>query len=184
MVFGIKYWSWSYNIKQNHYVMSCLFCFCHAKISLTMGLHAMLLVSLESRGEPTWFETLWSYDVEADYRTIFSMKTKQNWNWKPYWNLGVFFMLLESLQQVRFNKFYFKIFRAKVWKILICEWVLLLKIQTNCKKWVWIEKSVESPQCVHTWVNGTNYTSYVKVVTSIFLICSSNLSLIMHLTWF
>jgi hypothetical protein len=43
-----------------------------------MGLHAMLLVSLESRGEPTWFETLWSYDVEADYRTIFSMKTKQN----------------------------------------------------------------------------------------------------------
>jgi hypothetical protein len=49
-------------------------------------------------------------------------------------------MLLESLQQVRFNKFYFKIFRAKVWKILICEWVLLLKIQTNCKKCVSIEK--------------------------------------------
>jgi len=52
--------------------MSCLFCFCHAKISLTMALHAMLLVSLESWGEPTWFETLWSYDVEANYQTMSS----------------------------------------------------------------------------------------------------------------
>jgi hypothetical protein len=32
-----------------------------------MGLHAMVLVSLESKDEPTWFETFWSYDVEADY---------------------------------------------------------------------------------------------------------------------
>jgi hypothetical protein len=32
---------------------------------------------LMSRGAPTWFETVWSYSVEAiDYWTIFSMKTK------------------------------------------------------------------------------------------------------------
>jgi hypothetical protein len=31
---------------------------------------------------------------------------------------------------------YFTIFRAKVWKILILEWILLLEIQTNCKNWV------------------------------------------------
>jgi hypothetical protein len=30
--------------------------------------------------------------------------------------------------------------RAKVWKILICEWILLLEIQTNYKNWVWKEK--------------------------------------------
>jgi hypothetical protein len=51
-------------------------------------------------------------------------------------------VLLESLQGVRFNKFYFRIFRAKVWKILIFEWILLLEIQTNCKNWVSKENSV------------------------------------------
>jgi hypothetical protein len=52
-----------------------LFCLvCHAEISQTMVLLATLLVSLESSqwvgGAPTWFwfETLWSYSVEAiDY---------------------------------------------------------------------------------------------------------------------
>ncbi len=34
-------------------------------------------------------------------------------------NLGAFLMLLESPQQVRFNRVYFKIFRPKMWKILI-----------------------------------------------------------------
>jgi hypothetical protein len=53
-------------------------------------------------------------------------------------------MLLESLRQVRFNRVYFTIFRAKVWKIMIFEWFLLLGIQTNCKNWVWKENSVES----------------------------------------
>jgi hypothetical protein len=29
----------------------------------------------------------------------------------------------------------------KVWKILICEWILFLEMQTNCKtQWVWKEK--------------------------------------------
>jgi hypothetical protein len=93
-------------------------------------------------GAPTWSETVWSYGVEAiDYWTIFSMKTKWNQNWKLYWNLGVFFMLLESLQRGRFNRVYFTIPRAKVWEILIFEWILLLEIQTNCKNWGWKEKS-------------------------------------------
>jgi hypothetical protein len=50
-----------------------------------------------------------------------------------YWNLGAFLMLLESPQQVRFNRVYFTIFRAKVWKILIFEQIWLLGFQTNCK---------------------------------------------------
>ncbi len=60
-----------------------------------------------------------------------------------YWNLEVFLVLLESPWQVRFNRVYFTIFRAKVWKILNFEWILSLKIQTNCKNWVWKENSVE-----------------------------------------
>jgi hypothetical protein len=48
-------------------------------------------------------------------------------------------VLLESPQQVRLNRAYFTIFRAKVWKILIFEWILFLEIQKN---WVSKEKSV------------------------------------------
>jgi hypothetical protein len=59
-----------------------------------------------------------------------------------YCNLGVFLVLFESPWRFRFNKVYFTIFRAKLQKILIFEWILLLEIQTNCKNWVWKDKSV------------------------------------------
>jgi hypothetical protein len=50
-----------------------------------------------SKGAPTWFKTIWSYNVKAiDHWTIFSMTTKKNWNWKLYWNLRVFLALLQS----------------------------------------------------------------------------------------
>ncbi len=61
-------------------------------------------------------------------------KINKFWNWKLYWNLGSFLVLLESSRQVRFNRVYFTIFRAKVWKMLIFEWSLLQEIPTNCKK--------------------------------------------------
>jgi len=63
---------------------------------------------------------------------------------KVYWNLGVFLVILESPWQVQFNKVYSTIFRAIVWKILIFEWILLLKIQKIYKNWVWKEKSVST----------------------------------------
>jgi hypothetical protein len=117
-------------------------------LCLSLSIFGKLLMS---RGTPTWFETIWSYGVEAiDHWTIFSMKTEQNWNWKCYWNLGEFLMLLESLWQVRFNRVYFTIFRAKVWKIIIFEWFLLLGIQTNCKNCVCKENSVEPWMCSHS----------------------------------
>ncbi len=43
-------------------------------------------------------------------------------------------MALESPWQVRFNRVYFTIFRTKVLKRLILEWILLLEIQTNGRK--------------------------------------------------
>ncbi len=45
----------------------------------------------------------------------------------------MFYFLHEFIE---FNRVHFRIFRAKVWKILIFEWILLLEIQTNCKNWV------------------------------------------------
>ncbi len=74
-------------------------------------------------------------------------------------------MLLESLQQGRFNRVYFTIPRAKVWEILIFEWILLLEIQTNCKK-LRLEGKILSPQCVHSWANGTGDTKCLKSSTT------------------
>ncbi len=56
------------------------------------------------------------------------------WNWKLYWNLKAFSVLLESPQQLRFNQVYFTIFRAKVWKILIFECILFSKISNKLQK--------------------------------------------------
>ncbi len=63
-----------------------------------------------------------------------------------YWNLRAFLVLLESPWWVRLNRVYFTIFRAKVWKILIFEWNILVKKFKNC---VWKEKSVERSMCSH-----------------------------------
>jgi hypothetical protein len=64
-----------------------------------------------------WFETVRSYDVEAHgCWIIFSMKIKSNQNWTNYWNLGAFLTLLKSPWRVRFTRFHFTIFRAKVVK--------------------------------------------------------------------
>jgi hypothetical protein len=44
--------------------------------------------------------------------------------------------------QIRFNKVCFTIFKANLrWNIFIFEFILLLEIQKNCKKWVWKEKN-------------------------------------------
>jgi hypothetical protein len=59
--------------------------------------------------------------------------------------MGEFLLLLESPQQVRFNRVYFTTFRDKVWKILIFEWILLLKTGFG-------RKNQLSPQCVHIYI--------------------------------
>jgi hypothetical protein len=64
--------------------------------------------------------------------------------------LGVLLVLSKSLQQVKFNRVYFIIFRAKLWKILIFESILLLEIQNKLQKLVLNGKIQSSPQCVHT----------------------------------
>jgi hypothetical protein len=86
-------------------------------------------------------------------------------------------VLSESPGRVRFNRVYFSIFRAKVWKILIFEWNSLLEIQKHCKNWVWKGKfsldlnvftlphleifnseNAKNKECVHNWANDTSYT--------------------------
>jgi hypothetical protein len=76
------------------------------------------------------------------------MKTKQNWNWKLFWNLGAFLVLFESPWQVRFSRVYFTVFRAKVWKDFF--WVDFVVGNSNkLQNWVWKEKSVEPSMCSH-----------------------------------
>jgi hypothetical protein len=51
--------------------------------------------------------------------------------------------------KLRFNRVYFTIFRGKGWNTLIFELILLLENQTNCKNWVWKEKSINPSMCSH-----------------------------------
>jgi hypothetical protein len=107
------------------------------------------------------------------------MKTKLNWNWKLYWNLGVFLVLLERSLRVRLNRVYFTNFRAKVWKMLIFEWTLLPEIQKKLQKFglegkiswplnvftlpnfkTFNSENVKNKEYIHTWANGTSYISY------------------------
>ncbi len=112
---------------------------------------------LMSSGALTWLETVWRYGVEAiDYWTIFSMIIKSNQNWKLYWNLEVFLVLLESPWQVRFNRVCFTISRAKVWNIskfwarFCCQ-----KFKQIAKNWVFKGKmswAVDVPMAQTTLV--------------------------------
>jgi hypothetical protein len=57
--------------------------------------------------------------------------------------------------------------------MLVSEFILLLEIQTNCKKWVWKKKSVEFSMCLHLGQWHMLYTS-VHEKTSV------NMSLHVH----
>ncbi len=104
--------------------------------------HAVLLVSLES--------SQWVYGVHWLCLRLFGallwnlliiepfffsqwkinkIETEKNYigNWGHAW------WYWKALKQVRFNRVYFTIFRAKVWKMLIFECSLLQEIPTNCK---------------------------------------------------
>jgi hypothetical protein len=137
------------------YLWSKLLCFvCHAKIFQTTMLHAMLLVSFGSSqwvgvrqlGLKLFGVTMWKLLIIEPFFQWKLNKIKTEYYiriWKRSW------CHLESPWWITCNRVYFIIFRAKVWKILIFEWILLLDIQINCKNWVWKEKLVESSMCSH-----------------------------------
>ncbi len=56
-----------------------------------------------------------------------------------------------------------------MWKILIYEWILLLKTQTNCKSWVQEEKSVEPSMCSHCQIfkNSISKMWKIKIVSTL-----------------
>ncbi len=71
---------WHLFLKQGSLFCFVLFCLSHwdfpnqNTLCHTLGIFGKLSMS---RGAPTWFETVWSYGVEAiDYWTIFSLKIK------------------------------------------------------------------------------------------------------------
>jgi len=97
------------------------------------------------------------------------------------WEHSFFFMFFvgKPLGESDLIEFYFIIFRATVWKIIeflsgFCCW----KFKQIAKHWVWKEKISwafnvftlmdleifnsqmwKNKECVHTWANGTSYTS-------------------------
>jgi hypothetical protein len=116
--------------------------------------HAMLLVSLES-SRWIWVHwlrlrlfgaMLWKLLIIEPF-SPWKINKIETENYIGIW--GHSWCYWKALGQVRFNRVYYTIFRAKVWKMLIFEWILLQEIPTNCKKWIWKEKSVELSTCLH-----------------------------------
>jgi hypothetical protein len=92
------------------------------QISQTMVLHATPLITLKS-SESEWVHPLglgllgamvWKLLI---IKPFFQWKRNKNQNWKLYLNFGAFLVLLESPWRLTFNRVYFTIFRAQVWKI-------------------------------------------------------------------
>jgi hypothetical protein len=67
-------------------------------------------------------------------------------------------VLLENLQQIRFNRVNFTTFRVKVWKILFLSGFCCWKFKQIAKNGFG-RKNQLSLQCVHTWANGICYIS-------------------------
>jgi len=77
-------------------------------------------------------------------------------------------VLLESPRRVRFNRVYFTIFRAKVWKILNFELILFAGNSNKLPKKLGLEgkNQFQNPQCVHTWTQATLVALKEKVQRS------------------
>jgi hypothetical protein len=89
---------------------------------------------------------VWSYSVESiDYWTIFLLIFLKNQDWKLYWKLGVFLVLLESPHQVWFNKVDFVILKPKMWILLLNLWWVSIVVGNSNKlqKGVWKENSIK-----------------------------------------
>jgi hypothetical protein len=118
---------------------------------LSIGLNGPL-VSWENFQWVGSIDLVWdclNYNVEIiDYWTIFLWILKEIKPKKLYQNLVAFLALLESPWWVRFNNFFFTIFKAKVWKILIFEWFFCWKFK-KIEKIGFGRKTQLNPWCVH-----------------------------------
>jgi hypothetical protein len=106
----------------------CLVLFGRLAISQTMVLHAVLLASLRklsmSRGALTWF------DLRLFESAVWKMSTSIElfFEWKlnkikTEYYIGIWGCSWKSFWWVKFNRVYFTIFRAKVWKIFLVNFV-------------------------------------------------------------
>ncbi len=95
--------------------------------------------------------------------------------------MGAFLVLLESLQWVRFNRVYFTIFKAKVWKILILSGFCCWKFK-QIAKIGFRRKNHLSSQRVHTWADSIGYTTLsMKQGSLLSFVCHVDISQIMAL---
>jgi hypothetical protein len=146
------------NWKKKHtriYLWSKVVCFvCHVEISQPMVLHAMLLVSskisqwievhrlgLRLFGATMWKPLIIEPFFEWKLIKIKTENTTRIWKlswcyWKPL-SKSDLIEFISQFPQLRCERYWF--LRG------FCCW----EIQTNCKNWVWKEKSVEPSRCSH-----------------------------------
>jgi hypothetical protein len=135
--------------------------FCHAEISQTTALHGTLLVLLESS---PWVGVHWlGLRLFGDMVwKLLIIEPFSQWKWNKIKTencLGIWgcsWCCWKALGDSDLIKFISQFSELKCGRYLFFEWILLLKIQTNCKKIGFGRKNLLSPPCVHSWANGLN----------------------------
>jgi hypothetical protein len=108
---------------------------------------------LMSMGEPTWFETVgakvWKLLIIESF-SQWKLNKIQTKNCTGIWGHSwCCWKAFGESDLIEFISQFSELRCVCVWKILICEWILFLEIQINCKNWVGKEKSVEPSKCSH-----------------------------------
>jgi len=86
-------------------------------------------------GAWAWFHDVWTCGAKVlEYWMTSSLKIKLNRIWEFWRNWNVPLVLLERSWRAGFNGIYLVRFGFRMWEILICKWILPLKIQTNLQK--------------------------------------------------
>ncbi len=133
---GTMAWT-NLSMKKGCLFVSFLF-FWSYEIHQTGMLQIMFLVSLESsttKGAWAWFHDVWTCGAKVlEYWMISSLKIKSNRSWNFQRNSNVPLVLLERFWWAGFSEIHLVGFGFKMWKILIFQWFMLLKIHISSKK--------------------------------------------------
>jgi len=158
----IRFWFWKHSVGVFHFGYLCmkqgsLFCFVMLRWDPPKP-WCFMLCSLISSKSFWWVGVQWlgwrQFGATV-WRKLLIIESFSQWKLnkikteKLYWNLGWFLVLLEGPWWVRFNWVYCTIFRAKMWKILIFEWILLLEKFKQITNIGFGRNNQLNPQCVH-----------------------------------
>ncbi len=147
MIFGIKYWSWSYNIWQTHYTMNCLLI--HECAIVVLLLHQFVFFGA----------TIGPHIGNGSY-VVCSLKKMDLFNHIYYFNNSTTWMLMHYLHVWELG--FFHVVHDK--KKIVYDYRYKYNYQSN-KLWKkYIKKWSKSYR--HNWIDGFNNTIVCPLLIS------------------